>query len=278
MKLNYEKRGSGPAILFGHGFPFDHTMWRAQLEGLSNDFTVIAPDFRGMGQSPASGEKVTTMGDLADDLNALLDQLGIEKCAYCGLSMGGYVGLEFWYRYTDRLEALILCDTNARCDSPEGAAKRLVTAEKLEMEKTCAFMVDGMKQNLMTPATLADAKNPQGVFAAYKKMVTENNPLGVASVARGMAQRRDFSEMAQEIFVPTLVLTGELDVLSPPSAMKSLAEKIPGADFVSIPNAAHLAPMEQPEQLNFEIQKFLTVLNLTSLLDILGIFDNFDNE
>lgn len=257
MKLYYEKNGSGPAILFGHGFPFDHTMWGAQLDGLSGDFTVIAPDFRGMGQSPASGEKITTMAELADDLSALLDQLGIEKCAYCGLSMGGYVGLEFWRRHADRLEALILCDTNARCDSPEGAAKRLATAEKLEAEKTCAFMVDGMKQNLMTPATLADAENPLGVFAAYRKMVTGNNPLGVASVARGMAQRSDFSEAVRQISVPTLVLTGELDVLSPPFAMSALAETIPGGKFVSIPNAAHLAPMEQPEQLNIEIQRFL---------------------
>jgi len=257
MNLHYEKLGSGPALLFGHGFPFDHTMWHAQLAGLSDSFTVVTPDFRGMGQSPASGERVTTMADLADDLCALLDQLGLEKCVYCGLSMGGYVGLEFWKRHADRLAALILCDTNARCDSPEGAAKRLATAEKLEAEKTCAFMVDGMKWNLMTSATLADAENPNGVFAAYRKMVTENNPFGVASVARGMAQRGDFSEAARQISVPTLVLTGEQDALSPPTAMKALAETIPGARFVSIPDAAHLAPMEQPERVNREIREFL---------------------
>lgn len=256
MRLNYRKSGFGlKALLLVHGFPFDGRMWEAQIQGLSDEFTVIVPDMRGMGKSPASGTEVTTMAELADDAAELLDALGIETCTYCGLSMGGYVGWEFWKRHKNRLERLILCDSGAHCDSPEGAAKRLQTAEKMETEGNCAFLVEGMKKNLMTPRTLADGESP--VFTVFQKMVSENNPQGVASVARGMAQRLDFTEKLAEIQVPSLVLTGEFDVLSPPEKMKALAERIPGARFAVIPEAAHLSPMENPEKVNDEIRAFM---------------------
>ncbi len=258
MKLNYVKHGNGAkTLLLGHGFPFDHTMWDAQVEALAMDFTVIAPDFRGMGKSPASGKSITDMSDMADDLAELLTDLNVEKCVYCGLSMGGYVGMEFWNRHAERLEGLIFCDTNAKADTLEGATKRLETAEKIESEGSCAFMTDGMKGNLMTDETLRDAENPDGVYAVYAKMVRENNPVGVAAAARGMARRTDFTEKVREISVPVLVLTGEKDRLSPPDAMRQLAKRIPDAEFVVIPDAAHLAPMENAEAVNTAIKQFM---------------------
>ncbi len=276
MKLNYEKRGTGPMVLLlGHGFPFDHRMWEAQLAGLSDEFTVLAPDLRGMGKSSPSGLPLTTMADMADDLAELLDSLGIEKCTYCGLSMGGYVGLEFWSRHAARLERFILCDSNARCDTPEAAANRLLTADRIETGASCAFMAEGMKKNLMTDATLRAAEEPNGggpagngdsagseslangVYSVYLRMVSENSPQGVAAAARGMAQRRDFTQLVTQFDIPVLVLTGELDVLSPPSAMEELARSIPGAELAVIPNAAHLAPMEQPEEVDRAIRAFL---------------------
>lgn len=261
MKLNYEKSGDrGPALLLGHGFPFDHTMWSAQLAELSRDFVVIAPDFRGMGKSVPSGNRVTELAELADDLAELLDDLQIEKCSYCGLSMGGYVGWEFLSRYPHRLESFILCDSNAGCDAPETARNRLKTAERIQEERSCAFLADGMKKNLMTDQTLADEGNPDGVFARYRRMVTENNPQGVASVARGMARRRAFTDVLSSIRIPMLILAGEQDVLSPPGAMKELADAIPNAKISLIPHAAHLAPMEQPDCVNQAIREFLNSL------------------
>lgn len=255
MRLNYEKRGTGPVLLLGHGFPFDHTMWEAQLAVLSDEFTVLAPDFRGMGKSPASGQPLTSMADMADDLADLLDSLSIEKCTYCGLSMGGYVGLEFWNRHADRLERFILCDSNFRADSPEVAANRLKTADRIESENSCAFMAEGMKKNLMTDETLGDADSP--VLAVYRKMVSENNSAGVAAAARGMAQRHDFTEDVSRFEIPVLILTGEKDVLSPPEAMAAAARSIPGAELAVIPAAAHLSPMENPEEVNRVIRTFL---------------------
>ncbi|MBQ4144308.1 MAG: alpha/beta fold hydrolase [Thermoguttaceae bacterium] len=258
MKLNYEKRGTSPTVLLlGHGFPFDRRMWEAQLAGLSDEFTVLAPDLRGMGKSAPSGATLTTMADMADDLAELLDSLGIEKCTYCGLSMGGYVGLEFWSRHAARLERFILCDSNVRCDTQEAAANRLLTAERIEKEASCAFLAEGMKKNLMTDATLRAAEDPNGVYSVYHRMVSENSPQGVAAAARGMAQRRDFTQLVTKFEIPVLILTGELDVLSPPSAMEELARTMPEAELAVIPNAAHLAPMEQPEAVDRAIRAFL---------------------
>lgn len=258
MKLNYEKSGSqGPVFLLGHGFPFDHTMWNAQIADLSKDFIVIAPDFRGMGKSSPSGSAVTSMEELADDLAELLDDIQIKKCSYCGLSMGGYVGWEFWLRHPQRLESFILCDSNAKCDTPDAAQNRLKTADRIEAENSCAFMAEIMKKNLMTNQTLASAESTDSVFSRYRKMVTENNPSGVASVARGMAQRKNFTNLLQTVQIPMLVLAGELDLLSPPEAMKELTDAIPNAQLALIPNAAHLAPMEQPESVNQAIRQFL---------------------
>ncbi len=261
MKLNYEKSGDhGSALLLGHGFPFDHTMWSAQLAELSKDFVVIAPDFRGMGKSPFSGADATTMADLADDLVELLDDLQIEKCSYCGLSMGGYVGWEILRRNSHRLESFILCDSNAGCDTEEGARNRLRTADRILEEKSCAFLADVMKKNLMTDQTLADEEKEDGVFARYRRMVVENNYLGTASVARGMARRSAFTDRLNSIRIPMLILAGEQDVLSPPEAMKELADAIPNAKISLIPHAAHLAPMEQPERVNRVIREFLNAL------------------
>lgn len=256
MRLNCEKVGSGAkTIVFVHGFPFDNRMWSAQLEELSDEFTLAAPDMRGMGKSAASGASVTTMAELADDVAELLDELAIEKCTFCGLSMGGYVGWEFWKRHSDRLERFILCDSGANADASEGAAKRLATAAKMEAEGTCAFLVDGMKTNLMTSQTLEDVHS--SVFSTFRKMVSENNPAGTAAVARGMAQRHDFTLELSEISVPTLVMTGVNDVLSPPAKMKAIADAMPNARFVEIPFAAHLSPMENPERGNSEIRAFM---------------------
>jgi pimeloyl-ACP methyl ester carboxylesterase len=113
IEIHYLDRGSGPPLLMVHGFPFDHSMWRSQVKSMASRCRVIAPDLRGFGRSPAVGEQVT-MEQFADDLAGLLDQIGIsEPVVYCGLSMGGYIGFQFWRKYRARLRGLVLCDTRA---------------------------------------------------------------------------------------------------------------------------------------------------------------------
>ena len=94
IELAYTDEGRGPVVLMLHGFPFDRSMWRGQVEKLSEDFRVIAPDFRGHGETPPTREP-STMEELAEDLAALLDELNVPRAVVCGLSMGGYVALRF---------------------------------------------------------------------------------------------------------------------------------------------------------------------------------------
>ena len=213
---------------------------------------MILPDLRGMGRSPCGPEDTATMRSLADDLAKLLDSLGVEKCVFCGLSMGGYVGWEFCEHHADRLVGIILCDSNAGCDTPEAAETRRKTAERVQAEGP-GFLADGMIERILAPETVA---NRAEVVAHYRRMVTENNPRGVAAVARGMAERRDFREIVKTLALPVLILSGEHDVLSPPAAMEALAKTMPNAVYAPITGAGHLAPLENPVQTAKEIRTF----------------------
>ena len=131
VRLNYSEKGRGKPLLLVHGFPLDHTMWARQLDALSSSHRVIAPDLRGFGASSVTAGTVT-MAQYADDLAGLLGALGIdEPVIFCGLSMGGYVAWQFALRHRPKLAKLILCDTRAVADSPEAAAGRQKTAEKV---------------------------------------------------------------------------------------------------------------------------------------------------
>jgi 3-oxoadipate enol-lactonase len=131
VALSYVDRGTGIPLLLVHGFPLDHSMWSHQIEELSSFGRVLAPDLRGFGQSGVT-EGTVTMERFADDLAALLDAVGVgEPVVFCGLSMGGYIGWQFWKRHPSRLRALVLCDSRAAADSAEGARARRQSAEKV---------------------------------------------------------------------------------------------------------------------------------------------------
>lgn len=253
MKYHYNISGSGDLpILLVHGFPFDHTMWDLLAAEISSDFRIIAPDLRGMGQTPPSEGNCVTMAELAQDLANLLDTLGVEKCVFCGLSMGGYVGWEFCEKFPHRVSAFILCDSNAGCDTPEAAANREITAQRVEAEGP-AFLADAMIGNILAPETV---ENRPEIVAWYRRMVESNNAQGVAAIARGLGRRRDFREKATRLGLPVLILSGEADVLSPPPAMKVLAASMPDAKYVQISHAGHLAPLENPQETAAAVREF----------------------
>lgn len=253
VSLNVVERGSGTPLLLVHGFPLDHSMWAGQIEGLSSSCRVIAPDLRGFGASAVTPGTVT-MEQFADDLAALLDALSIkEPIAFCGLSMGGYVAWQFALRHRQRLAKLIVCDTRAVADSPEAAAGRLKMAEKV-LAEGAKVAADAMQPKLFGPNTAAD--HPQIVESTYQVML-RTNPAGIAAAQRGMAERPDVSSRLGEIAVPTLVICGQHDAISPPTEMRGIAEKLPNARFVEIPIAGHMAPLEAPTPVNDEIKRFL---------------------
>ncbi|NQT17040.1 MAG: alpha/beta fold hydrolase [Planctomycetes bacterium] len=245
--------GSGPPVLLVHGFPLDHTMWDAQVEPLSAEHRVIAPDLRGFGRSGVTEGKVT-MEQFADDLAALLDGLGVEEpVVFCGLSMGGYAAWQFWRKYSDRVRALILCDTRAAADVPEAAAARLDMANRVLAEGP-EPLVDAMIPKLFADTTYAN--DPQAV-ESLRRVMLSTDPRGIAAAARGMAERPDATSMLGRIGCPTLVAVGEFDALSAPDEMQSMADAINGARFARIRVAGHMSPMENAESFTAAVLAFL---------------------
>jgi pimeloyl-ACP methyl ester carboxylesterase len=255
--LQVAEQGSGSPLLLVHGFPLDHSMWSGQLEGLSNAVRVIAPDLRGFGRSGGEGEPVVRMEQFADDLARLLDGLKIQqRVVFCGLSMGGYIGFQFWARHRERLSGLILCDTRSAADTPEGVRGRLRTAEQVLAEGTRG-LAEEMLGKLFAPTTVA--QQPE-LLEATRNVMQQASPSAVAAALRGMAERPDFTPLLSQIDVPTFVICGESDAISPPTEMQAMARGIPTAEYLEIAGAGHLAPLERPQAVNEAISGWISDL------------------
>lgn len=255
VSLNVVEQGQGQPVLLVHGFPLDHSMWRGQLDGLSQHCRVIAPDLRGFGKSDVT-EGVVTMEQLADDLARLLDALKIdEPVAFCGLSMGGYVAWQFVARHADRVGRLIVCDTRAVADSQETAAGREKSAQRV-LAEGAQIVADAMLPKLFYRPAGQTEQEPDYVRQTRDVMLA-TNPQGIAAALRGMAQRPDVTGQLGQIRVPTLVLCGEHDAISPAAEMRKIAEGIPDARYVEIAGAGHMAPLEKLAEVNAAMLTFL---------------------
>lgn len=247
-----EERGSGPALLFVHGYPLDRSLWRHQL-GEFASWRRIAPDLRGFGASAAAPPE-PTLARYADDLAAVLDALGVEQAVVCGLSMGGYITFEFLRRHRARVRGLILMDTKAEADGAEGKKARDQAAALAE-EKGAAAIADGMLPKLLAAGT---AQTQPTVVVAVREMMLRASVPGIVAALRAMRDRPDSTDLLPEIAVPTLALCGADDVLTPPAGMKTIAERVRGARYVEVAGAGHLSPLEQPTAVNRAVAGFLS--------------------
>jgi pimeloyl-ACP methyl ester carboxylesterase len=254
MDLAYADEGPGPVVVLLHGFPLSRAMWDQQLDGIGSIYRVIAPDLRGFGESPVP-EGVYTMDAMADDVLELLETLEIMgPVVVGGLSMGGYVALSLAARYPTRVKALILMDTRAGADTPEVAQGREATAKTVIAADSAAPVVDSMLPRLFSKMTLEQ----QAARVEPMKAVMERTaPQGIAGALRGMASRPDRRGDLPKIAVPTLVLVGEEDIITPPAEARAMADAIPNARLEVIPGAGHLAPYENPAAANAAILRFL---------------------
>jgi 3-oxoadipate enol-lactonase len=253
IRLHVVERGRGRPLLLAHGYPLDHSMWCGQLDGLSDSCRVIAPELRGFGASGVT-PGTATMGQMADDLAQLLEALTItEPVSFCGLSMGGYVAWQFALRHRSRLAKLILCDTRAAADSPEAATGRRKTAERV-LAEGAGVAADALIPKLFAPATYQE--QPQ-IVEATRQVILRTKPEGIAAALRGMADRPDVTSRLREIDLPTLLIGGQHDGISPPAEMRQIAAQMPNARFVEIAAAGHMAPLEQPRAVNAAITEFL---------------------
>jgi pimeloyl-ACP methyl ester carboxylesterase len=253
--MNVVERGSGVPLLLVHGYPLDHSMWQGQIEGLADKCRVIAPDLRGFGVSGVTAGTVT-MEQMADDMAGLLDALNVrEPIVFCGLSMGGYVAWQFALRHRQRLAKLILCDTRAVADSPEAAAGRLKTAEKVLSEGS-AVATEALIPKLFGPATYE--QQPR-IIEATRQVILRTKPEGIAAALRGMAKRPDVTSRLKELDLPALLICGEHDGISPPAEMRQIAASMPDARFVQIADAGHMSPLERPGEVNAAMRAFLSL-------------------
>lgn len=256
VSFAYVDEGAGAPLVFLHGFPLSHAMWRGQLEVFSATHRVIAPDLRGHGQTSVT-EGTVTMREMADDVANLLDSINVlEPITLCGLSMGGYVAWEFWRRHRSRLARMILCDTRAIADTEQVVRARQMMAAQVEVAGSNGAQIaaDSMLSKLMAPQAYDEQCD---LVDFVQQMILNTAPQGIAATQRGMAERIDMTQLLAEIEVPTLVLCGVKDEISPPAEMQQFAEAMPNAQFVAVGAAGHLAPLEQPFATNNAIRDFL---------------------
>ncbi len=261
-KIAYLDQGTGQPVLLVHGFPLDHTMWNAQIAALTPHARVIAPDLRGFGRSPLGpidANDGITMERYADDLTELLDALQIgpdQPIVFAGLSMGGYIAWQFVRKYADRLRGFVLLDTRSLADTDEARAGRSKMAEKVA-EWGSARVAEMMGPKLAAQST--HEQKPE-VIADLRRVVSGTAPAAIAAAQRGLAARPDMTDFLPKISVPTLVIVGDQDAISPPAEMQAIAAAIPNADYVVIPNSGHMTTMENPEAVNKALTNFINSL------------------
>ena len=252
IQLAYDDVGVGPAVVLIHGYPFNRSMWNEQTEALTSRFRVVTPDLRGLGESDTS-EGPATMDRMAQDVAALMDQLRIDQAVIGGLSMGGYVALAFVKQFPARVKALVLADTRAQADTEEGKQTRSQQADKA-LAEGMAGIADAMLPKLLTPETVS--KRPE-VVKRVRDMMLKTKPQGAASALLGMAEREDHSDFISTIRVPTMILVGREDAITPVADSEKMKSQIATSHLVVIDNAGHVSNLEQTERFNFALLKFL---------------------
>jgi pimeloyl-ACP methyl ester carboxylesterase len=251
-EIFYEVLGSGPPIVLLHPFPASHELWKPTTQALVSHYGVILPNLRGHGESGV-GEGPATMEKHAADLARVLDHEGVQRTPFVGVSIGGYILFEFWRKYRSRVEALVLCNTKAQADTPEARAGRLQAAADV-MERGTEPFFESMLPKLLGKTT--HRTRPDLVEGALR-MMRKMSPEGVALVQQGMAERPDSVETLKTINVPTLIVTGDEDILTGVADADLMRQNIPGSQMKVIAKAGHYSPWEQPEEVGTLLRQFL---------------------
>jgi 3-oxoadipate enol-lactonase len=231
-------------------FPFDHTFYREQFP-LHDSARLILPDYRGTGRSELTPGPYT-MDLLAGDMCALLDHLKVPHAVVLGSSMGVYVALAMYALAPERVLGLVLADSRAEADTPEMAERRQHTVAGLRAQGP--KVLGERVQDLFGATTRRRAPD---LVQAMQSDILRHPAEGLAQLTLGLARRPDRNPLLPGIKVPTAVVCGEEDTVSPPAVMRTMAEAIPGAVFQLIPQAGHLSPLEQPALFNQLVRDFL---------------------
>ncbi len=240
------KSGSEIELVFLHGFPFSSTMWNDQVEYFSSSYRVLTPDFRSHGKN--TGNFPWTLAHLAEDLKDELDKIDAKNIVLCGLSMGGYVALEFLALYPNTVKGLILCDTAAKSDDNQDKDKRFKA-----MQEICRVGVEKFARDFSDKCIFEN----HALKSKVAGMILVNKPYDLLCGLMALAGRKDQNSTLDRISCPTLILCGEQDLITPLADSENLFKNIKKSSIVKIPKAGHLSNLENPQYFNQAIENFL---------------------
>ncbi|HWY23158.1 MAG TPA: alpha/beta fold hydrolase [Candidatus Acidoferrum sp.] len=252
VEIVYRVLGEGPPVILLHPFPANHEFWLPVAQSLATRYLVILPDLRGHGDS-GRGEGPATMDKHASDIARVMDDADIGRAPLVGVSIGGYALFEFWRSHRGRVAALGLCNTKAPADSAEARAGRLQAADDV-LERGTELFFQSMIPRLLGKTTRE--MRPDLIEGALR-MMRRMSPEDVAQVQRGMAERPDSVDTLKNINVPTLLVTGEEDILTGVNEAELMRQHIAGSQLRVIPKAGHYSPWEQPEEVGKLLRQFL---------------------
>ena len=243
--------GAGDPLVLLHAFPLNGRMFGPQMKAFSGERRIVAPDYPGFGRSPRTPAQ-PDVRYYAEGVLGLLDRLHFERVILGGVSLGGYVAFECMRLFPGRVSALVLANTRPEPDPEEMREIRNEMALSVARDGV-EVLVDLQMERLLAPGSLRDDDLVEDIRA----MILENSPDGAVAALGAMRERPDSRPFLGEIHVPTLVIGGEEDGISSPEVMGAMAEKIPGADHLIIPNTAHLSNLEAPAKFNATLGDFL---------------------
>lgn len=253
FNLSYDDLGEGDLpVIFLHGFPFDKSMWKEQMEALAPSYRVIACDIRGFGNSR---DEVTSFSiDLFSiDLARFMNALGIKKAVICGLSMGGYIALNFQKKYPELVAALILCDTQCISDPKDVKEGRLLEIADIEENGPAAFNEKFVKK-VFHEDSLTNRKE---VVEELTCVVNANSTHIIAEGLRALSSRTETCSTLGDIPVPTLIICGREDRVTPLEQSEYMHRAADHSSFRVIEKAGHVSNLEQPEAFNQYLREFL---------------------
>lgn len=253
FQISYDDLGEDTTpIVFLHGFPFDKTMWRSQIDFLQSSNRVIAVDIRGFGASKDE-DTLLSIGLFSDDLIKFMNALGIDKAILCGLSMGGYIALNAIQRFSNRFSALILCDTQCNADSNEAKEKRYKSIDEINANGVSAFNENFVKIVFYGGSLL----NKKEIVETLRTVVNSNSPHILTTGLRALADRAETCSKLGEISVPTLIMCGREDALIPLEKAEHMHATITNSVLKVINHAGHVCNLEQAQEFNKHVCDFM---------------------
>ena len=251
--IRYLEAGSGWPVVLIHAFPLHADMWRPQLERVPEGWRFIAPDMRGFGPDAVAQPDHPTLDCMAGDVSRLLDTLGIDSAVIGGLSMGGYITLALFRAAPERFSSMILADTKAQPDTPEGLdARRQMIA--LAREHGARAVADSMLPKLLGPSAV---KRRPSLATDVRTMIEGASVPGIVGAIEAMMGRPDSRPDLTHISCPTLVIVGEEDVLTPVSDAAEMQNQIVRSRLVILPEAGHVSNLEAPDGFALAMSDFL---------------------